>query len=222
MKLTGSVPRLLSVVLFVTIFLVGQLATADTINWLDVSTVPGQANVVVNDPILGMVQITTNAPAQGTFSVAGGSLGGLSWSSFDYINYDSSGGSINGTMTFTFLDGPIDSSVTPLYFTSNGLASGSTFTIDNDPIYLGDIGVADGTGIQTPLGGGLLEIEGVGFNHNPDLFRFDAALISSISVQIDQIAGDGTGFTIGAVSVPEPGSFAIVCLLGLVGLRRSR
>ena len=199
---------------------------ADIIHWLDVSTVPGQTNVVIDDPVLGMVQISANPPAQAAFSAPAGSLGENSWSSFDYINYDASttgtNNPINGILTFTFLDGPINSAQTLIYFTSSGLAENSTYVIDNNPLYLGDIRSAEGTGTHTVLGNGLLEIEGAGFNHNPDLFRFDAVSISSISVQINQVLGDGAGFTIGAVAIPEPTFGFLFCCVGTAFLATQR
>lgn len=201
---------------------VARTTSAATVDWVDVAAVPGAANVQIDDPNLGRIRVSTSFGAQDTFSMRAGSLGELSWSAFEYINYDGSStgtnSPISATMTFEFLDGPIDTSVTAVYFSAIGLAETSSYTIDNNPVYLGDIGTAEGTGVHTVLGNGLLRIGGAGFNHNPDLFFFDEASISSIEVAINQTNGDGTGFTIGAVLVPLPAALPLltsaVMLLG--------
>ena len=200
-------------------------ATGATISWLDVSLIPGANSAVITDPILGRIQVTTDTPAQAIFAGPAGSLGSLVWEQFAYINYDASttgtNAPITGTMTFQFLDGPIDTSVTQVYFSSNGLAAASSYTIDNAPIYLGDIGILEGPGTHTPLGGGLLRIDGAGFNHNPDLFLFGESSISSISVDVDQVLGDGAGFAIGVAVIPLPAALWLLisaCLvLGGIG-----
>lgn len=216
-------------------------ANATQIHWIDVSTIPGASDVTILDPVLGQIRVTTDSPAQmdplppaaAKLSTPDGSLGSLEWASFDYINYNASNSGIRapiaGTMMFEFLDGPIDTTLTPLYFSSTRLRAASSYIIDNDPTYLGDIEDFEGTGTYTPLGGDLLRINGNGNNHNSDLFQFDSASISSISIVIDQVRGDRAGFTIGAglpidtAPVPLPASlwFLISGLITLFGFKKS-
>ncbi len=223
----------LTAVLAVSLINMNHVA-ASTINWVDILTVPGQTGVVIDDPILGQIQVTTSFPAQATFSGTAGSLDSNTWEPFNYINYDGSttgtNGPISTTMTFQFLNGPVDTALTPLFFSANGLAANSSYTIDNNPVFLGDIGAADGTGTHTQLGGGLLRIEGTGFNHNPDFFEFTQSFISSISVVVNQVNGDGTGFAIGAALLPEASPVPVPASLWLlisgcvtlVGLKRKQ
>ena len=181
--------------------------TPVSIRWLDVSQVPEENSVVINDPILGNIEISTSQAAQATFPAPSGAFENISWEEFDFINLDGSKTGTNsalvGSYTFNFLDGPIDTTVTPLYFASSGLATGSTYTIDNNPIYLGDVRDGDGSAIRTQVGGELLQIEGVGLNHNPDLYQFEKESVSTISISFDQVQGDGTAFAIGVGVIPE-------------------
>lgn len=202
-------------------FIGASTVTAGVIEWIDVSAVPETSDLVINDSVLGMIRITTNRPAQAIFSASAGSLGDLNWADFNYINYDASSfgtsAPLIGTVTFEFLNGPIDTSLTPIYFTSIGLTEFFSYTINNDPVYLGDIAILEGTGTHTPLGGGWVRIDGAGFGHNPDLFRFNESFVASISVDIVKVFGDHVGFTIGAVAVPEPSSIALFAM-AFVGL----
>ena len=212
-------------------------SAAQTIVWLDWSSypIPG-SGTVISHPILGDVQVTTDFEPQATFPKSAGSLGSLSWDSFIYINYDASStgtnSPISATMTFSFLNGPIDLSTTRIFFSANGLADNSSYLVSGSPTLLGAIGALDGPGTYTPMGSQLL-IEGVEFNHDPDLLEIKANPITSISVVVSQVLGDGAGLTIGAAevevaSVPALSARGFVLLaallagVGVFATRRTR
>jgi len=182
-------------------------AVATSIQWIDVSSIPGNTNLVINDDILGKIEISTDVQAQATDSWTAGSFGEYGWSSLNYIHHDGSTNGTNspiaGSFTFNFLDGPIDTAKTPVFFSSMGLAQESSFIIDNNPDFIGEIGIAEGHADHTALDNGKMEITGAGFNHNYDLYRFDTDFISTITIDLDLVIGDGTGFTIGAGILPE-------------------
>ncbi len=182
-------------------------AAATTIQWIDVSSIHGKTNVVIDDDILGKIEISTDVPSQSIHPWLPGSFGEYSWSSLNYINHDGSTNGTNspikGTFTFSFLDGPINTATTPLFFSSVGLARESSFVIDNNPNFIGEIGIAEGHADHTRLDDGSMKIVGASDNHNYDLYHFDVDSISSITVDMDVALGDGTGFTIGAGILPE-------------------
>ena len=181
--------------------------SAQTIEWLDWSGYSTSGSVLVH-PVLGRVSVTTDFEPQGTFGYPAGTLGGLSWGPFSYVNYDASstgtGSSINGTMTFTFLDGPISPATSSLYFSSNGLAApggglgASTYIVSGAPVLVGAIGVASGPATYVPVGSSLRITGTTGWNHDPDLLQLGQSPVTAITVAISQITGDGAGFTIGA------------------------
>lgn len=181
---------------------VSSTALGQEIQWLDVTNIPNSSLTVVQHPILGQVEVSTTTPAQATFTAAGNMVGSLSWPELPYINYDASSSGTNqpisGTMTFTFLDGAIDSTDT-LYFSTNGLAEDSFYTFDGSPLYLGDISIADGSGLRSTIGN-QLRVDGVGWNHNPDLFRLTGQNLTQVHVIFSQKQGDGAGFNLGATT----------------------
>lgn len=215
----------LIILLSVVIVNVSTVVNSQTVEWLDFSLYSG-SGTVLSHPLLGDVRVTTDFEPQATFAGSAGSLNDLSWGEFNYINYDGSStgtkSSITATMTFDFIDGAIDTGITSLFFSSNGLAAGSSYTVNNSPAFLGEIAVGEGSGSRTTLAGGLLKINGFGFNHTPDLYVLGEDSISSFVVNVNQINGDGTGFALGAATIPEPSTYALILtiLIGFEAVRR--
>ena len=153
-------------------------------------------------------------------------MGGLSWGPFSYINFDGSStgtnSAITAVVTFSFLDGPIDPANARIFISTNGLAELSTYLISGAPTFLGTIGVAEGTGSYLTIGDSL-QVSGAGFNHDPDLLEVQAPSVSSIQVSVNQVPGDGTGFTLGASAQPSvpilgwQASLLLVFVLGVLG-----
>ncbi len=220
-------PKIAALLVLLALVLPGG-AWAATIVWLD--DLPVASGDVVDHPVLGSIQFTAGLAPTGSFSASGvaNSLGGFDWAlPIPYIGYDASTTGTNApiqtTVVLTFLGGPIDTSVTPLFVSTNGLAAASSYRIDGAPSFLGAIGSLEGPGIYTtPGAGATLVVSGAGFNHDPDLIQLLAPTVSSITIEIDTVLGDGAGFALGAVGVPEPGAGALLgaSLLGLAALRQ--
>lgn len=157
----------------------------------------------------------------------------------DRFNVLASGGQLHYTVTFTFLDGPADAS--RLVLVVVGLASTTTATITTVPptspgTLLGEFRFSSPTSSTTVRTGNVLSSANDGDHLNTGwaLYQPPAAMLTSISVEMNQESGDGVGWTLAyfcaqqntatEVPVATPPVLALLCammaLIAMTVLRR--
>ena len=141
---------------------------------------------------------------------------------------NTSQGNWNYKVTFSFLNGAPD--LSKLIVVPVGLARGTTARIDQQGSLVGEysFGGITSTTLYNP-GTQTFSSQGNGdpFNTGWALFQLNQSdgPISSLSLGVNQISGDGIGFTLGYASeTPEPGTLMLLGtgVAGLFGVMRRR
>lgn len=186
-------------------------------------------------PGYGQVQVTETPTVTTTFFDQTGAYnkgaGGYHWGTdTQRLNmFNGSGSHWDYTLTFNFENGAPD--LNRLIVDPIGLAFGTTAAINQPGTLLGQYNFGNSsTTVYTPgLHGGTFSSadDGDPLNTGWALFKLDQSdgHISSLSLNVDQISGDGIGFTLGYASqTPEPSSLMLFGsgILGLGGFLRKR
>lgn len=215
-----------------TIFVCGA-ANAQFLQYMDfpagsVQNDPITLPITLNVPCYGRVQVTitpnppTNPIPTPTFfhqtaaeNQSPQNAPQYSWGAdTDRFNVFANAGAINYTVTFTFLDGPADGS--RLILVVAGLAASTTGTITTVPAtspgtLLGEFRFSSPTSSTTLRTGNVLSSanDGDPINTGWALYQPQAAMLSSISIQMNQAGGDGLGWTLAYFCPAQPAATPI-------------
>jgi len=215
--------RLAGITLGVLLTVVSQSSLAQTIQYMRFpagSVQGGTLNLplTLQLPCYGRVQVTiTPVPGVTFFHQTAAENSSpqnapqFSWGAdTDRFNVFANAGTIDYTITFTFLDGPPDAS--KLLLVVAGLANGTTATVTTSPItspgtLLGEFHFPPplpGGSSTTNQAGNVLSSanDGDPVNTGWALYRPQSAALTSVSVQMHQVGGDGLGWTLAYVCDP--------------------
>ena len=145
--------------------------------------------------------------------------------------YNTSGSTEKYTFNFQFLNGVPDAN--RLVFVVDGLAYGTTAQVPS-PVgtFVGEYTFPSGSYAGGPSSTTHFDSGTGTFSSNDDgdpvntgwaLYQIPPGLgLTNFSLTVDQVPGDGVGFTVG-YTTPEPSSLAcLVCGVAILGLRRAR
>jgi hypothetical protein len=213
-----------------------------------VYTLPGYGNVQVSmtnispDPLgatyfdqLNAYNVTTNNVAENL------AYGSFTWGTdtqrFDIYNGAQPATNEQYNFNFTFLSGVPNTA--DLYFVVDGLAVGTTATVSQAGNLVGEYqfpnsvyypGGPSSTTLYNVAGPRTFSSAGDGDSLNTGwaLWQPTSAVISTaggggtVSFDVNQIPGDGIGFTVGYTTVPEPASLSVLGIssIGLLARRR--
>ncbi len=225
------------------------LAASYTIDWLDMSATGLAATVTSPSPTYylpgyGHVLVTYDATPlnwtrnqgpllqNGSFSAAGNNYAWTTRDSVDAVNFGVDGTSLDYTLTFTLLDGPIAAGLLVLGTAGLGHSSAAGFTtvtVLQNGTFLNDWDLGANFGPTDFSGGvGNFTVKNSLSAPTPGFFNTDLGVtriddsVSSLTLRVHHIGQDGIGFNIGLISpVPEPATTTCAAA-GLLLLARRR